>query len=586
MSSPAEPAPTRRSDGDEPSLRPTAWALRERPRIFELVSAGVIVVLVALVAYPLVRVFLATFVVHGHLDLGPLLRGFRDQPVGRLALNTALVALPATFVALVLGFGLAWLNERTDARVGPLADFLPLFSLFLPPIAGAIGWVYLLDPRAGFANSVMRSAAALVGVHSTDGPVNIYSWGGLIFVYTLYLVPFAYLMISSGLRTLDPRLEEQARVCGSGKLRTFVHVTLPAIKPSLAGAALLMLIFAFGLFSVPRVIGTQANVQVLSVGMVNLMTASYPPNTGGAIALALITIAITGGVWYLQVRLVGAGRFATIGGKAHARSVMRIGWWRWPARLVLVVYVGVAAILPIVALLLVALNGYWTTHIAWSSLGFRAFRQTLGDITTQQALGNSVKLALAGAIIGIAMMTVASVAVRGSRSRAARAASGVLKLPAAISPIIFAIGFILALAGPPFGLGGTLVILLLAFIIVFMPWASIATDTAAAQVGPELLEASRAAGAGGLRTLVRINLPLMLPSLVAGAALLFVLMMGDIEVSIMLAGYSNETVGFQILSIFSNSSWSQLAALAVVLTAISIVVVGAVRVGVGRWTRW
>ena len=247
--------------------------------------------------------------------------------------------------------------RRADGR-------FPIIAVLFAPIAGAIGWVYLLDPTVGFANSVFRKAAGALGIHISQGPINIYSWGGLIFVYTLYLVPFAYLILSVGLRNLDPTLEEQARVCGSGKLRTFTRVTLPALKPSLGAAALLMIVFGFSLFSVPLIIGTGAHIQVLSVRIVDLMTASFPPNTGAATALALVMVIITGSVWFAQTRIVGAGRFGTIGGKSP-RTV------KTPNR-------GVGSgqlerrcsdtsllppVLPILALLLVALNGYWTTHI-------------------------------------------------------------------------------------------------------------------------------------------------------------------------------------------------------------------------------
>jgi iron(III) transport system permease protein len=542
--------------------------------------------LALLVAYPLARVLVATFVVDGHVDLTPVLQAFEHQGVGRLVLTTASITLPAGFLALILGLAFAWLNERTDATLGALGNVLPMLPFFLPAIAGAIGWVFLLDPNAGFANALIRKILNSVGLHLTTGPINIYSWGGLVFVYMLYLVPFAYLMLATGLRNVDPRLEEQARVCGSSNLRTLLRITLPAIKPSLAAAALLMIVFGFGLFSVPLIIGTEARIDVLSVHIVNLMTASYPPNIGAATGLSLVMIVITGSVWYAQTRIVKGGRFATIGGRGQATSIHRLGKWKWFARASVLTYVAIAAVFPIVALVIVALSGYWTTHISWGSLSLRAFQQTLDDPTTHQALINSLKLGIAGAIIGTLAMGVASVALQKSRSRGATVLRGVLKLPAAISPIIFAIGFILAFGGPPFKLGGTLVILLLGFLVVFMPWASVAADAAAAQVGAEVVEASRSSGAGGLRTFMRINLPLMLPGLMAGAALLFVLIMGDIDVSIMLAGYSNETVGFQILSIFTNTSWSELAALATILTAISTLVVGSSLGLAARLARW
>ncbi|MBN3586057.1 hypothetical protein JYB64_27050, partial [Algoriphagus aestuarii] len=92
------------------------------------------------------------------------------------------------------------------------AEALPLMPLFVPAIAGSIGWVFLATPEAGFLNYWLRKLLALVGVHLQTGPLDIFTWPGLVFVYALYLTPYAYLAISSGLQSLDPALEEAAQV--------------------------------------------------------------------------------------------------------------------------------------------------------------------------------------------------------------------------------------------------------------------------------------------------------------------------------------------------------------------------------------
>ncbi len=151
-----------------------------------------------------------------------------------------------------------------------------------------------------------------------------------------------------------------------------------------------------------------------------------------------------------------------------------------------------------------------------------------------------------------------------------------MKLPAAISGLILAVGYILAFAGPPFRLSGTLLILLLAFLATHMPNGSIAADAAAAQVGNELLEASDVSGASYWRTFRRVSLPVMLPGLVAGWALLFVRYAGDIQAAALLASTRNTVVGYKILELQENGTWATLAALAMMLTLITAVVIIAV----------
>ena len=109
-------------------------------------------------------------------------------------------------------------------------------------------------PASSTSGSATSSAGS--GSSSSTGPLNIYSFFGLLLVYTVYQVPYAFMLITAGLRNVDPALEEASRVSGAGLLRTLRAVTLPAVMPSIAGAVLLMAWSGFGLVSIPLVIGT------------------------------------------------------------------------------------------------------------------------------------------------------------------------------------------------------------------------------------------------------------------------------------------------------------------------------------------
>lgn len=542
---------------------------------FNAVSLTLAAALSLLVLYPFALVIVRAFVGDGGIDLSPLISAYSEQNLLELLFNTAVITGLSGIAALTVGTSLAWLNERTDAKMGVMTDVLPLLPFFLPAVAGAIGWTFLLSPGSGYANVAMRQVMGVAGIHLSEGPLNIYSWYGMIFVYTLYLVPYVYLMVTSGLRNLDPSLEEQARMSGAGVIRMFRTVTVPSIKPSIGGAVLLVIVFGFALVSVPIVIGTRAGIDVLAVRIARLMSFTFPPELPAAIGLALVVVFVGGTAWYFQNRVLGGLRFATIGGKDRAPARIRLGRTRPIARAFLIGYVLLAAVLPVIALLLVALQGYWTPVIDLEAMSFRSFtRLWTTDTSTRRAITNSLQLATIGATTGILLVAVVSVAMRKSGSgRIARAVDGVIKLPAAIPNLVFGIGFVLAFAGPPFNLAGGLLILLMAYVTIYLPEASVAADAAAAQVGGELTEASLISGAGRSRTFRRISFPLMASGLVAGWALLFVRMAGDVNASVILAGTGNTVVGFRILDILESGTYSSLAALSLVVTAISIIVV-------------
>ena len=565
--------------GRPPPLVSRLRSLGDKITPFKILSVLVAVFFAFIAIYPLSHVLFRLFVNDGRLSLAALRAIFMQPDVGVLLLNTCIVIVLTAICSLILGSVMAWINERTDARMGIVTDALPLVPFLVPPIAGAIGWVLLLSDRAGLLNAVFRGIAGLFGVEMTEGPLNIYTWPGLIFVYTVYSVPYVYLMVSAGLKNVSSTLEEQSRVCGAGLLRTMRKVTIPAVRPSLGAAVLLLVWFGFALFSVPAIIGRGAQIEVLSVRLVRLLTFTYPPDMVRAIGLGMIVILVVGTAWIFQGRILRSGRHATLGGKGHRVAVIELGAWKWPARMVILAYIVTAAILPLVGLLVVALNGFWTPNIRWSQLGFGTFREILfEDGLTQTALRNSVSLATLGATLGIAAAAILALYVQRASRTMAKVIDAAVKMPASISTIVLAVGFILAFSGPPFNLNGTYLMLLLAYLALYMPQGSVAADAAAAQVGRELVEASQISGASGGRTFRRISLPLMVSGLAAGWALLFVRMIGDLTASAILAGTNNPVVGFRILEVYQSSSFATLAALSTVLTALCVVVIVALLV--------
>lgn len=563
------------------------WAAARRLRSFRTISLVVAIILGLLGLVPLLRVVLRLFY-DGGFTAEPL-RKTLDQPdLGPLMLNTVGLVVVSGVIALVVGSVLAWLNERTDARMGFVSDLLPIIPFLLPPVAAAVGWVLLFSPQAGFLNAALRevlgTSAGQPGLPS--GPFDIFTWYGLVLAYAIFGVPFVFLLVSSGLRGIDPSLEEQSRMVGAGMVRTLFRVTLPALKPSLGGAALLVVWQGLALYSVPAIIGTTADIDVLAVRIVRLTTFTYPPETDVAVGLSCVTVAIVGGTYLLQRRVTRKGRYAVIGGKGHRVSRVELGRWRWPARAVVILYALIAAILPVAALLIVSLNGFWTPNINWTGLGLTAWREAVfEDVATRKAVVNSLLLGLAGATVAMAGAAVVALLVRRG-GLAARLADGAIKMPAAVANIVLAVGIILVFGGSPFFLGGTLAILLIGYVALYIPEGSVTADSAAAQVGGELAEASEVSGAGGGRTFRKIFIPLMGPGLIVGWALLFVRMVGDLTASALLAGGSNPVVGRRILEVYEFGSYSLLASLSITLVLITSTVLLLVTALAKRRSRW
>lgn len=548
---------------------PSGWRARllERGASVRVFVATIALVLLALLVYPIARMVLRALSPEGTFDLG-IFGATVDQPwFWPVIKDTALVVGVSAVIALIVASILAWLNERTDAGLGWFGSFMPLMPLLMPPIATAAGWVFLASPDIGFVNGLL---ARLPG----DLSVNVLTIPGLIFVYVLELVPFAYIPIAGALRNVDPALEEASRVSGAGVFQTIARVSLPAVSQAMVSAFFLLVVVGVALYSAPVVIGTNAGIDILSVRIVRLMQFSYPPDLQSATVLSTILLVVVLAAWLLQNVVTGRGRYAMISGRS-GQTKISLGRWRPVLRSASILYLLVTTVLPLLAVVVVAFQPFWSSTIDFGQFSLQHFESVFRRRNSVTALQTSVLLGVLGGLVGLAICVLVNIAKRRTSyghvlgPRFARFVDGVMRLPAAFSAIVIALGFIVAFSGPPFNWNGTIIILLLCYVVNFMPQASTTTGNAMSQIGPDLTDASYMSHAGEGRTISRITLPLALPGLLSTWALLFVLIAGELAASTMLAGARTPVIGFVLVEIWENGTVGPMAAFACVVTVIT-----------------
>lgn len=518
--------------------------------------------LVLLVVWPLLSMVLQD--VDGHSARVVL----DDAQFGKAARNTAILVVVPGAISVVLGSLFAWLNERTDARIDLLATAVPLAPLVLPQVALAIGWIFLADSGSGLLNVAIRALLGHAGVHLSQGPFNVTSWEGMIFLYTIVFVPFVYILMSAALRNVDPALEEASRVSGGSSWRTLRLVTLPAVRPAIGGSCFLVLLLGMAQYSIPRTVGATAKIDVLSTYLVRLFQ-SYPPEQGAAVFVGLLVLLVMIVAWILERLFTRRQGHGTITGKSGGGSVVRLGPARWMARAVVLLYLLIASVLPLIALVLVALQPYWTAHPDLGAMTLANYRTFFADPGFRKALLDSISLGAIGATIGMLGTAILVCYARLRGGRIFRIVDLAARAPGAISHVVLAVAFLLALGGAPLHLAGTMGILILAYVVINVPQAWISAQGALDQVGQPVLDASAISGATNLRTFLRINLPLMAGGLAAGWAMLFVVIVGDLNASSILAGPNTPVVGSVILSIFDAGTYSQIAALGSVVAVLT-----------------
>jgi iron(III) transport system permease protein len=513
----------------------------------------------ALVIWPVAQVVHRSLLTGGALGLENYRRALAQPGNLRALGNTVWVGLAATAAAMALGTVLAFLLVRTDLPAKSWMRTLLVIPYAIPPFFGAIAWAQLLGPQ-GY---LVRPVLDLLGM--SQAPFSIYGPGGIIFVTAIHYFPFVFLTVVAALEHMDVSLEEAARTSGASTLRVMRDVTIPLVIPAALAGGVLAFVGSTANFGIPALLGIRARFYVLTT---SIYASLNIPDFALATAMSMLLVGVSAVAlalqWWFQR---GEGRYAVIAGKSIRPQPLRLGRLRALAFALVVLFVVVIAILPLLALLLTSLLRYFGAPLEAGSMTLRHFLYVVNQENIRRALLNSTVLGVAAATITMIVGTFIAYAKIRARLRGAAALDMLAMLPYAIPHTVIAIAMILAWARPPFALYGTLGIMLLAYLVAYMPYALRTSAATLAQVHGSLEEAARVAGARPLGALRDVILPLVRPGMIAGWILVFMPAFRELTMSILLFGLGTETIGVIIFNM-QDSGYTQIAA------ALSVIVLG------------
>ncbi len=533
-------------------------------------------VAIYLIAAPLIMLVYAAF--RGPPDYLPFEDGAHwtfDNLIGVFA-DPIIIGqvLPATLafvagtvcLATVFAFTLAWLIERTDLACRNLWFAAIVLPSLVPVVVQAIAWILLMSPHAGWANLAIRSLFGLSG----DGPIDIFSMGGLIFCQALATTPFVFLQFAGVLRSMDPMLEEASRASGATPFATFRTVTLPILLPGLLAPVILATLITFEQFELPLIIGLPAHINVFAFRIYNeLNPASGLPNYGAAAAISLPFLAL--GLLALAAynrAIRHADRFVTVTGKAYAQKRIALRAYRIPAYAFLSTFIAFSAILPIATLLWTSLFGLSPPGASLApAASLRAYGSFASDPVVWRAAANSFVVAgLSAAIITVVGALVAWIVAR-TAIPGRQVLDGLTFLSLGIPAVIAGLAVMVLYLSLPIGVYGTVWILVIAY-SYRLATASRLGRAALMQINRELEEASAASGARWLTTQARILLPLLAPSLAGAFILLFIIGMREFTIPFVLYSQENVVLSVLIWQLYQGGQPAQSAALGALMVVL------------------
>ena len=455
-----------------------------------------------------------------------------------ILLRTLLLVGAVTGASITLAVPLAWLTVRTDLPLRRVWAVVAVLPLVIPSYVAGFIVVVTLGPR-GMLQKLLD------GPFGVDRLPDIYGFPGAMLTLTFLTYPYVLLTVRAALWRMDPSLDEVSRGLGHSSWTAFRRVTLPLLRPAIAAGGLLVALYTLSDFGAVSLL----QYETFTWAIFTQYESALDQTLGAALSLVLSALAF--GLVAAEAYTRGRSRYYRgSSGAPRPSAQVRLGWWRWPALALCTAVVLVSLVIPMSVL------GYWV---------FRGVSAGEPLLLQWGAIWNSLHVsALAAVVAVVAALPIATLTVRYP---------GLLSsLLERVTYVGFALpGIAVALALVFFGanyatpLYQTLGLLILAYVVLFLPTAVGPTRASLLQANPSMEEAARSLGRTPFGVFTSITLPLVRPGILAGAALVFLLTMKELPATLILSPIGFKTLATSIWGAASEAFFARAAAPALLL---------------------
>ncbi len=532
-------------------------------------------VLALLVLNPLLRLVVSSLDVKGAWGLGNYVAAYARPRYVQAFWNSMALGAAVTGLCLVLAVPIAWAASRTDMPGRGLVKVAVLCTFVMPPYLGAVGWILLAGPNAGWLNVAWRGVTG-----AEAGLFDIYSFAGLSFVIAIYTFPFLFIFVQGALDVVSSEMEDAANILGAGTVRTAVKVTLPMVLPAVLAGCIITFLEAISLVGTPALIALPARVNVITTQLMQFFSPPIRAEVAAAYTMPLLLVTV--GLYALQQRLLARRGFVAVGGKGGERRMIALGAWRFVLLGYAWLVIGLALILPAAVLAQAAFAKAWgrgwrVDNLTLDNFAYLLFRHP----AARGSVVNSFTYAAVSATLALLLALGIAYIVSRKLVRFGGVLSVLCMAPFVIPGIVLAIAFYGAYAPAPFSLYGTAAILILAFTTRFLPIGFTSVSASLRGINPEMEEAVRILGGGRGLAIRKVLAPLMKRSLVGAWLLVFIPATRELSTAMFLYGPNTRPMSIMLLDLSEEGNFELLAALGFLLLAATsaVVIVGMRLVG-------
>lgn len=532
----------------------------------------------AAVVLPIIILFVLSLQTETSLGEGPLTfsnytRMFESGRALEGLRNTLAFTVGGGAFALFLGAGMAWAVTSVNVPFRRVLRILPMLVLILPPLLKNMAFIMMFGESTGLVNIAARNVLGIDG-----SIVNIYSIWGMMFVMGIYQAPVAYSIMLLPFQAIDKSQLEASKMAGARLPRTLRRVVLPKVLPAMLSAFMLMVISIAASFETPVMIGLPAGIHTYMSEIYRSMTSQ----TAG------LNLAAAQGMLYLLLTLSLVGlymaatrnerRFEAVGGKGNSQLVIDGPVLRWAMAGFVGLYCLFSFVIPMAITILSSIIPFYTVVNGnpFHSFTLENFRRVFTTPEVVESIQQSFLLAIIVVIGTIVVAGVLAVISLKTKSRFRRSAEFLSMAPKAMPGPVYSVALLLTVLAVP-GLAqigyGTKTLMYIAVIVMSMPFAYRLISSSVIQVSDELLEASRMSGAGTVRGVRDVLVPIVRPALFYTAALIFAMSYRELGAVVFLVPPDTQVVSALTFTFWINGGLTMVAALNLVLVLVPAVMI-------------
>lgn len=515
------------------------------------------IILVFLIVCPLGMIFLKAVMVDGRFNVSTALMTLLESENAKMIGNSLILGVLVVIVSSIIALPLAYLFSRTKFAKYRFFDIIFMIPFMTPPYIASMGWILFMQKKG-----LLKQLLPMF-----EGSENwFFTLGGLVLVMSLHVFPFMLTMMKNAMLNIPSSLDESAAVFGANFFQRLKKVFMPLLTGNYAIGALLVFVKTIAEYGTPATLGKRIGFDVFTTEIHRYATVA-PIDFGKSATLASLLVGICLMMWMLQNYITNRKSYNLVSGKGNRFKEVKMNK-----------VATTLAWLYIIIVLVLSIGIPYFSVIATSLIKLRGYGLQAGNFTIQHyidlftanskglsALKNSLFLAVTSATICAVLGTLLVLVIRQSKSKFKKVIEAIGLLPEMIPSIVLIIGVMLFYNQiySVIPIYNTIWIMVIAYVILFLPYTIQYVTSAFTQISKSLQEAGQVFGGSPTYIFRKITLPLILKGVLTGWMMTFIIAFRELVTASLIAPPNTLVISTYIVREFEQGSVSVGMAMAV-----------------------